>query len=112
VIAATAKKAFAKAIEWRVAERYTDVSIHDGSKRYSTHEFALTMAFQDIATTLVLANDNDAELIADEGWRRKFENPTSAERSGEIQWTTATGYYRQRLVSNVNWFTNGREGQT
>ena len=58
VIAETAKEAFAKAIEWRVAERCTDVSIHDGSKSYSIHEFALAMALQEIAT--VMANDNDA----------------------------------------------------
>jgi hypothetical protein len=68
------KEAFAKAIGWHVAERYTDVSIHDGSKSYSIHEFALVMALQEIASTL--ANDNDAGLLmADQGWQRKFENP-------------------------------------
>src|SRR5438445_8228657 len=28
--------------------------------------------------------------------------------NGSHEWTTATPYYRQRLISNVNWFTNGR----
>jgi hypothetical protein len=60
VITETAKEAFAQAIEWSVAGRYTDVSIHDGSKSYSIHEFALAMALEEIATTLVMANDNDA----------------------------------------------------
>ena len=72
-IAATAKEAFAIAIEWHVAEGYTDVSIHDGSKSYSIREFALAMALQEIASTLVMANDNDAR--ADQGWQRKFEDP-------------------------------------
>ena len=29
----TAKEAFAKAVEWQVAERFTDVTIRDGIKR-------------------------------------------------------------------------------
>ena len=56
----TAKEAFAKAIEWQVAERFSDVSIYDGSKRYSIGEFASVMALQEIATTVAIANDNDA----------------------------------------------------
>jgi hypothetical protein len=75
VTAATAKEAFAKAIEWHLAERYTNVSIYDGSKSYSIHEFALAMALQEIAATLVMANNNDAGLMADERWQRKFEDP-------------------------------------
>ena len=71
----TAKEAFAKAIEWHLAERYTNVSIYDGSKSYSIHEFALAMALQEIAATLVVANNNDAGLMADERWQRKFEDP-------------------------------------
>ena len=73
VITETAKEAFAKAIEWHVAEGYADVSIHDGSKSYSIHEFALAMALQEIADTL--ANDNDAGLMDDEGWQQTFEDP-------------------------------------
>ena len=45
----TAKEAFAKAIEWQVAERFSDVSIYDGSKSYSIDEFASVMALQEIA---------------------------------------------------------------
>jgi hypothetical protein len=58
VTANTAKEAFAKAIEWHVAEEYTDVSIYDGSKIYSIHEFASAMALQEIADTVTTANDN------------------------------------------------------
>ena len=58
VTADTAKEAFAKAIEWHVAERFTDVSIYDGSKSYSIDEFASAMALQEIA--IAMANDNDA----------------------------------------------------
>ena len=40
VIAETAKEAFAKAIEWHVVERFTNVSISDGIKSYSIDRFA------------------------------------------------------------------------
>jgi hypothetical protein len=43
-----------------VAERFSDVSIYDGTKIYSIHEFASAMALQEIATTVAMANDNDA----------------------------------------------------
>ena len=59
VTANTAKEAFAKAIEWHVAEKCTDVSIYDGSKLYSIDEFA-AMALQEIANTVAMANDNEA----------------------------------------------------
>jgi hypothetical protein len=36
----TAKEAFAKAVEWHVVERLTDVSISDGIKSYSIDEFS------------------------------------------------------------------------
>jgi hypothetical protein len=48
----TAKEAFAKAVEWHVAERFTDVSIYDGIKSYSIGEFASVMALQEIANTV------------------------------------------------------------
>jgi hypothetical protein len=48
----TAKEAFAKAVEWHVAERFTDVSIYDGIKSYSIDEFASVMALQGIANTV------------------------------------------------------------
>ena len=60
VTANTANEAFAKAIEWHVAKKYTDVSIYDGSKIYSIDEFASAMALQEIANTVVKANDNEA----------------------------------------------------
>jgi len=59
VIAATAKEAFAKAIEWHVVEGLTDVSIYDGTTSYSVDEFASAMAVQEIAATMKMANDND-----------------------------------------------------
>jgi hypothetical protein len=39
VTTATAQEAFAKAIEWHVVERITDVSIYDGTKVYSIDAF-------------------------------------------------------------------------
>ena len=41
VTTATAKEAFAKAIEWHVVDRFTDVSIYDGIKVYSIDAFSL-----------------------------------------------------------------------
>jgi len=40
----TAQEAFAKAVEWHVAERLTDISISDGIKSYSIDEFSLVIA--------------------------------------------------------------------
>ncbi len=49
--AKTAKAAFAKAIEWRIVGRLTDVSISDGIRSYSIAEFASVMALAEIANT-------------------------------------------------------------
>ena len=43
-----------------MAKKSTDVSIYDGSKLYSIDEFASAMALQEIANTVVKANDNEA----------------------------------------------------
>jgi hypothetical protein len=43
VTTATAKEAFAKAVEWHVTERFADVSIYDGVKLYSIEEFSSVM---------------------------------------------------------------------
>ena len=48
----TAKEAFAKAVEWHVVHKLTDVSISDGNKSYSIDGFALAMALQEIANTV------------------------------------------------------------
>ena len=48
----TAKGAFAKAVEWQVAERFTDVTIRDGIKSYTIAEFASVMALTEIANTV------------------------------------------------------------
>lgn len=48
----TSKQAFAKAIEWKVAERFADVTISHGSNTYSTDEFASVMARLEIQTTV------------------------------------------------------------
>jgi len=50
--AETAKEAFAKAVEWHVVHKLTDVSISDGNKSYSIDGFALAMALQEIANTV------------------------------------------------------------
>ena len=51
----TAKETFAKAVEWHVVYKLTDVSISDGIKRYSIDGFALAMAMQEIANTVEAA---------------------------------------------------------
>ncbi len=40
----TAKQAFAKAVEWQVADQLTDVSISDGTDNYSIDEFSLLIS--------------------------------------------------------------------
>ena len=61
VTTATAKEAFAKAVEWSIAERVTDVSIYDGSRSYSIEEFASVMAFLEIAKTVNAPAEQQAE---------------------------------------------------
>jgi hypothetical protein len=53
----TAKDAFAKAVEWHVAERLTDVSISDGIKSYTIAEFSSVMALIEIANTVRAATE-------------------------------------------------------
>jgi 20S proteasome alpha/beta subunit len=48
----TAKEAFAKAVEWHVAQRLINVTISDGTKSYTIAEFSLAMARQEIANTV------------------------------------------------------------
>jgi hypothetical protein len=48
----TAKEAFAKAVEWHVVHKLTDVSISNGNKSYSIGGFASAMALQEIANTV------------------------------------------------------------
>ena len=47
----TAKEAFAKAIEWHLVHRFTDISINDGARSYSVAEFSSVMALLEIANT-------------------------------------------------------------
>jgi hypothetical protein len=49
--AKTAKDAFAKAIEWHIVGRLTDISISDGNRSYSIAEFASIMALAEIRNT-------------------------------------------------------------
>lgn len=48
----TAKEAFAKAIEWHIVERFTDVSISDGGQAYTISEFASLIALREIDRTM------------------------------------------------------------
>jgi hypothetical protein len=48
----TAKEAFAKAIEWHIIERFTNVSISDGIQDYTISEFASLMALREIDHTM------------------------------------------------------------
>jgi hypothetical protein len=59
--AKTGKDAFAKAIEWHVVGRLTDISISDGNRSYSIAEFASVMALAEIANTKASAEQNGAE---------------------------------------------------
>jgi hypothetical protein len=46
------KDAFAKAVEWHVAERLSNVAISDGNESYTISEFASVMALQQIEDTV------------------------------------------------------------
>ena|SRR6266480_641962 len=48
----TATEAFEKAIEWQVVERFTNISINDGTKSYTVAEFSSVMALKQIANTV------------------------------------------------------------
>ena len=48
----TAKGAFAKAVEWHVVGRFTNISINDGATSYSIDEFSSVMALLEIANTV------------------------------------------------------------
>jgi hypothetical protein len=61
VTAATAKEAFAKAVEWHETGRFTSVSINDSTKTYSIDAFALAMALLEIAKTVNAAAELQAE---------------------------------------------------
>jgi hypothetical protein len=49
--AKTARDAFAKAIEWHIVGKLTDISISDGNRSYSIAEFASVMALAEIRNT-------------------------------------------------------------
>ena len=61
VTTATAKEAFAKAVEWHVTGRFTDVSISDSIKTYSIAAFSVAMALLEIAKTVEAAAELKAE---------------------------------------------------
>lgn len=54
---ATAREAFAKAIEWHNSGRFSNVTISDGTDTHSIVSFPLAMARLEIAKTV---NDADA----------------------------------------------------
>ena len=56
--AKTARDAFAKAIEWHVVGRLTDISISAGTRSYSIAEFASVMALAEIAKTEASGEQN------------------------------------------------------
>lgn len=65
VSTATAKEAFAKAVEWHVTGRFTRVSITDSTKTYSIEAFALAMALLEIAKTINSGESRTEENGAD-----------------------------------------------
>jgi hypothetical protein len=52
VTSETAKEAFAKAVEWHVAEQLSNVTISDGTKSYTVSEFSSVMALWYVDSTL------------------------------------------------------------
>lgn len=50
--AGTAKEAFAKAVEWQVANGVRGVSISEGGRRFTVAEFSWRMASAEIAETV------------------------------------------------------------
>jgi hypothetical protein len=66
VTTATAKEAFAKAVEWHVTGRFAHVSISDSTKSYSIDAFSMAMALLEIAQTAEASAEQKAE-----GGRRK-----------------------------------------
>ena len=62
VTAATAKEAFAKAIEWHKSGRFTSVSMNDSTKSYSIDAFALAMSLLDIAKTVNSASEETNQV--------------------------------------------------
>jgi|SoiMethySBSTD1v2_1073268.scaffolds.fasta_scaffold2263528_1 hypothetical protein len=61
VMTATAKKAFAKAIEWQLAGRFDSVTIIKGTNTYSIEAFSVAMALLEIAKTVNAAAETTAE---------------------------------------------------
>ena len=61
---ATAREAFAKAIEWHDTGRFRNVTIDDDLKSYSIVAFALAMAHLEIAKTGNDAGDASPEAPA------------------------------------------------
>ena len=61
VTTATAKEAFAKAIEWHTSGRFSNVTISDGTDTHSIVSFPLAMARLEIAKTVNDAADATAE---------------------------------------------------
>jgi hypothetical protein len=60
--AGTAKEAFARAIEWHVAQRLADVLISDGVRSFTIAEFAAAMASLEIENTLDAASDRGPKI--------------------------------------------------
>jgi hypothetical protein len=55
VTAETAKEAFARAVEWHLVEKFTNVSISDGIESYSIDGFVSAIALEEIANTVEAA---------------------------------------------------------
>jgi hypothetical protein len=64
--ASSAKEAFAKAIEWHVAQSLTAVSISDGIRHFTIAEFASKMALLEIENTVDAAADGGPRFANDE----------------------------------------------
>ena len=60
--AGSAKEAFAKAIEWHVAQSLTDVSISDGFRSFTIAEFASAMVSLEIENTVDAAGDRGPKV--------------------------------------------------
>ena len=84
VTTATAKEAFAKAVEWASPKGSQRLDLH-GVRSYSIDEFASAMALLEIAKTVqrpcrasLKAKKYAGRLWLTNGWQRKFEDPIVA----------------------------------
>jgi hypothetical protein len=93
----TAKDAFAKAVEWHIAERLSNVTISDGNKSYTGSEFSSVMALQQIADTV------EADVVRECETARKIEKrPWTVEELQKIRMGCRKGLSARQIADLTN----------